>query len=210
MAIIRNRKKVEPTEAKQAPPETAYADIGEALVMDLEPEPAAVEEAPAAKEPAKRGRGRPKGSTKERELPILFDLPDGMTDDIMAWACDVSPDGNAVYRWRTGFNPMPDIGHLMIALWEALGEEEFLRIMTMIRKSAPPKSHESIREIVLDTLKRDAGPWSLEEIYQFVTSAHKRPITRGSLRTIVSRMKANGELESGGRDNWMLPGADDF
>lgn len=219
--IIRGDKR-----RKAAPPPpiaTTDDDLGDVLVDGLDapqptPEPTpeveqevAVEpemvEPEMAEQPVKRGRGRPKGSTKKRELPPLFELPEGMTDDILAWACGVSAEGNVVYRWRTGFNTMPEIAHRMIALWNVMGEEEFLRVMAEVTKTPPPEPDQSIRDLILKSLKMDPGPWTLEEIHSFLTDAHKRHVTRGSLKTILSRMKANGEVDSDGRDEWVLPGS---
>jgi hypothetical protein len=172
---------------------------------------AATRETVAAK-PAKRGRGRPR---KEEAVPkpVVFELPKGMTDAMLAWACGlvVNPENtqqsHTVYRWRTGITPVPDEAKVLAKLWEELGPEAFVKVMTKVRGDGPPppkptkqaplgRAWESMEELIVKILREAPAPMTSGEVCEKLAEAPiRRTTSRRSVHTTMLKLRKDGALD---------------
>jgi hypothetical protein len=164
-----------------------------------------------AAKPAKRGRGRPR---KEEAVPkpVVFELPKGMTDAMLAWACGlvVNPENtqqsHTVYRWRTGITPVPDEAKVLAKLWEELGPEAFVKVMTKVRGEGPPPPKPmkaaalgeqwlSIEKLIVDILLKENHRQTIGQVLDKITEQHQRTSTFGSVRTLMLKLMKEGVLD---------------
>jgi hypothetical protein len=153
----------------------------------------------------RRGPGRPrKHEAVERWEKVA--LPDGMTDGLLAWACGLGPNSNSVYRWRTGQIRVPDSAVILIQMWKDLGKDKFLEVVSHARGSYPSekamrpkfKRKGSVETYIEVILKGREGGASTSEIYEALQTEHHHSITKGSLRTMMSRLKQKGVVSGEG------------
>jgi hypothetical protein len=164
--------------------------------------------------PPKRARvGRPRKEEAQSSRKVVFELPPGMSDKMLAWACGLKiaagdqkrKSHNTVYRWKTEGNP-PQEALDMVALWLREGQESFVRIVSEMRGAPPPVTEQkrpattepSVESLILEIL--EAGPVSTSELYTVLTEVYGRTSTKGSVKTLLSRLVTAGKVIHGGKD----------
>lgn len=157
----------------------------------------------------RKGRvGRPLGGPSRQ---IVVQLPEGMTNEILAWACGISPTSKTIYRWRTGVIPLPGLPATLIKLWERIGQDRFMAVLTRVWGDKPPdrKTFKSTRgrkptyaDAILAVLAGSQEPLGLDELVRAVQEDHGLKLTKGSLKTILWRIKRKGAVTSPRHGFW--------
>ena len=143
---------------------------------------------------------RKRGKYRQRTL----DLPEGMTEQILAWSCGVKE--NVIYRWKTGV-PMSETGRLVVALWNHLGKERFIEMVKEIRHTDPPTEHEerkNLPDLIIKILEGAEGPVTSQFIEEILEIEFGKYTTKDSLRTMLWNMKKHGRVFSPARNQWTL------
>lgn len=156
-----------------------------------------------------KGRaGRPLGGPKRQ---IVVQLPEGMSNEILSWACGISPNSKTVYRWRAGFIPLPSLPATLIKLWQRIGQDRFMAIMARVWGDKPPerkvfKSNRGRKptyaDAIMTVLAGSQEPLGLDELLRAVQEDHGVKITKGSLKTILWRIKRQGAVASPRHGYW--------
>jgi hypothetical protein len=147
-----------------------------------------------------------------------LDLPEGMTPEILGWACDVGPSG--LYRWKTG-TAMTDLARLAVALWQHLGREKFIETMKTIRESDPPEESSprnrlnledsrretNIPDLIVEILENAEEPVTRDFIQEILMIEFGKHTTKHSLYTMLGKMKSQGRIFSPERGLWTLRGS---
>ena len=139
-----------------------------------------------------------------------LNLPEGMSDDMLAWACGVSR--SSIYRWKAG-SAMSDMGNLAVALFRHLGKEKFVESMKEIRRTDPPETAgrpraANIQRMILDILKHSDGPVSSHFIEEILAIEYGKYPTPASIRTMLSKLKGQGEIINVGLNQYVLADQD--
>jgi hypothetical protein len=159
----------------------------------------------------RKGRaGRPLGGPPRQ---IVVQLPEGMSNEILAWACGISPTSKTIYRWRTGVIPLPSLPATLIKLWERIGQDRFMALMARVWGDRPPerRAFKSTRgrkptyaDAIITVLAGSMEPLSLDEIVTAVREDHGFKITKGSVKTILWRIKRKGAVTSPRHGFWQM------